>query len=312
MKRPELAPAIAAGLLAGSAHRQIARSLGCAPSTVTRLAARLGRHALLLLAHSLERVERIEEPVVYDDFESFFFCQEFAVGMGTPVGQVSWFIYGLDYAPHRRGGRRSPARRARRRKLSLACRNPYRRAFDRVLSILADRLPEGERLPLITDEKPDYGAALQQHPQRDRFDHRVYANPKRPYKGARRSRQAIERDREMFATDLLHGLLRHSLANHKRETIAFARRLNALLERGFLFAVWRNFVKSRTERRSDRTTPAMKIGLTTEPWSWARVLAQRLFPTRHRVPEPWMRIYRRQILTPEVGRNVEHRLIHET
>ena len=59
LKRPELAPAIAAALLAGSAHRQIARSLGCAPSTVTRLSARLGRHALLLLALSLERLERI-------------------------------------------------------------------------------------------------------------------------------------------------------------------------------------------------------------------------------------------------------------
>lgn len=47
-KRPELLLPVAAGLVAGSAHRQIARSLGCAPSTVTRLAARMGRHALLL------------------------------------------------------------------------------------------------------------------------------------------------------------------------------------------------------------------------------------------------------------------------
>ena len=309
LKRPELAPAIAAALLAGSAHRQIARSLGCAPSTITRLSARLGRHALLLLALSLERLERIEEPIVYDDFESFFFCQEFAVGMGTPAGQQSWFIYGLDYAPHRRGGRRSPAQRARRRKLSLAPRYPYRQAFGRVLNILAAKLPERGRLRLISDEQPEYGTALRQHPEHERFDHRSYANPKRPYKGAPRSRRAVERDREMFATDLLHGLIRHSLANHKRETIAFARRLNALLERGFLFVIWRNFVKSRTERRSDRTTPAMAVGLTCEPWNWARVLAQRLFPARQTVPEPWMRIYRRQILTPEVGRNVEHRLV---
>ena len=35
LKRPELVVPIAAGLNAGSAHRQLARSLGCAPSTVT-------------------------------------------------------------------------------------------------------------------------------------------------------------------------------------------------------------------------------------------------------------------------------------
>jgi FixJ family two-component response regulator len=49
-KRPELLVPIVAGLVGGSAHRQIARTLGCAPSTVTRSAARLGRHAMLLLA----------------------------------------------------------------------------------------------------------------------------------------------------------------------------------------------------------------------------------------------------------------------
>ena len=70
LKRPELLVPIAAALNAGSAHRQIARSLGCAPSTVTRQAARLGRHALLLQALALQRLPRIAEPVVLDHFET--------------------------------------------------------------------------------------------------------------------------------------------------------------------------------------------------------------------------------------------------
>ena len=308
LKRPELVPAVAAGLLAGSAHRQLARSQGCAPSTVTRLSARLGRHSMLLLAFSVDSLETLDEPIVYDDFESFFFCQEFALGMGTPVGQESWFIYGLDYAPHRRGGRRTPAQRARRRRLSPAPRYPYREALARALDLLTDKIPAGCKLRLITDDHGEYRMAVAAHPAGDRIEHRAYANPKRPYKGAPRSAQAIERDRQMFAVDLLHGLLRHSLAHHRRETIAFGRRLNALLERGFLMTIWRNFVKSRSERRSEVPTPAMAIGLTRAPWSWARVLAQRLFPSRVRVPESWMQIYRRQIITPQVGRNVEHTL----
>jgi transposase-like protein len=56
LKRRALLPAIAAGLVAGSAHRQISRSLECAPTTVSRMSARLGRHAMLLHARTLDRL----------------------------------------------------------------------------------------------------------------------------------------------------------------------------------------------------------------------------------------------------------------
>ena len=72
LKRPELVIPVAAGLQAGSAHRQLARNLGCAPSTVTRLSARLGRHALLLMARALMHLRGgLTEPVVLDHFETF-------------------------------------------------------------------------------------------------------------------------------------------------------------------------------------------------------------------------------------------------
>src|SRR5712671_7146342 len=45
LKRPELTVPIAQGIVNGAAHRQIARVVGCAPSTVTKRVARLGRHA---------------------------------------------------------------------------------------------------------------------------------------------------------------------------------------------------------------------------------------------------------------------------
>src|SRR5205809_708746 len=46
LKRRELPVLVAAGVVACSAHRQIARSVHCAKTTVTRLAERLGRHAI--------------------------------------------------------------------------------------------------------------------------------------------------------------------------------------------------------------------------------------------------------------------------
>ena len=80
------------------------------------------------------------------------------------------------------------------------------------------------------------------------------------------------------------------------------------MERMFLTAIWRNFVKGRSERRPDPNTPAMGLGLAWEPWSWPRVFAKRLFPWKVRVPEGWMRVYRREWTTPIVGRNDRHEL----
>jgi hypothetical protein len=156
---------------------------------------------------------------------------------------------------------------------------------------------------LITDDKPDYRSALRGHPARHRVTHLVHPNPKK-----RASTEARRRNRAMFAADALHSLMRHSLAHHRRETIAFSRRLNALLERGFLMAVWRNWVKGRSERKPDRTTPAMVVGLAGEPWSWSRVLSRRLFAWRQPVPESWKAVYRRELITPEIGPNTLHAL----
>ncbi len=114
----------------------------------------------------------------------------------------------------------------------------------------------------------------------------------------------------MFPVDALHGLIRHTAAHHRRETIAFGRRLNALLERLFLTVAWRNFVKGRSERRPDPVTPAMRLGLATEPWTWRRTLARRLFPGRESLPRVWRDLYRRDWTTPVLPSNTRHRLSH--
>jgi hypothetical protein len=258
---------IAAALNAGSAHRQIARSLGCAPSTVTRLSARLGRHALLLQALALEHLPAITEPVVFDHFETFVVRQEEALGLATSVGQRSWFIFGLDPAPHRRGGKRTPAQVMKlRAKPVRVPRGAVQRSTTRMLDLLLSKVPADNRLQLISDGHASYERAIATHHDRDRVEHRRYLNPGRGAKGSKRGRRARVRDRQMRAVDVLHGLLRHSCAHHRRETIAFGRRTNAVMERGLLTVVWRNFVKKVTERRRDPTTAAMAVGLADERW----------------------------------------------
>jgi transposase-like protein len=312
LKRPELLPGVAEALVAGSAHRQIARTLHCAPNTVTRLAARLGRHAILLQSRLIQEIPYIDEFLVHDDFETFAYSQEQPLGIGTTVGRESWFVYAIQLAPHRRGGRkRRGSRKLRRRGKEMAerdLRRSYTRALRKILALLADKTPPGQRIVISTDDHPAYPPAMQDWPYSRLFRHRVFPNPHRPYKGAPRSPEARLRDREMFPVDALHALMRHSLAHFRRETIAFGRRHNAVMERAFVFVVWRNLIKGRSERRPDRTTPAMWLGLTDAAWDWRRLLAQRLFPSRLKVPEAWMRIYRRDWITPAVGVNQRHRL----
>jgi transposase-like protein len=311
LKRPELVVPVAAGLQAGSAHRQIARSLGCAPSTVTRLSARLGRHAMLLMARSLHHLRgSLAEPIVLDHFETFEFTQDFPFGVATPVGHKSWFVYGLDPAPHPRTGQCSPAQLARlaarpRRRLH----GSYGRSTARVLELLLPLRAEGECLDLIGDGHPAYDRAVRRSPLARAIRLERFPNPRRGPKGSPRSPEALARDRAMFPVDALHALLRHTAAHHRRETIAFGRRLNALMERLFLTCVWKNYVKGRSERRPDPATPAMRLGLTPERWSWRRVLARRLFPGRENLPQAWRELYRRTWITPTLSANTRHSLL---
>jgi transposase-like protein len=305
LKKPEHLADIAAGAVAGSANRQIARSLKISHSTVTLQLARLARHAMLLHLSCLGSIKAIEEPIVYDDFESFVFSQDHAYGMGTPIGQMSRFLFGLDYAPHRIGRRR----RSARRRVGKEHRRPgaYARSFRASLDRLLAKVPQGRQLELITDGHLAYKSVVATHPERQRICHRVYPNPRRDAVG---SRKAKVRHGEMYVVDALHKFIRHTIAHHRRETIAFGRRLNAAIERAFVFLVWRNLIKGFSERKPDRTTSAMRLGLCRRPWDWARILTKRLFPSHWTIPARWWSVYCREIVTEVLGPNTRHSLIN--
>ena len=307
-KRPELLQPIAAGLVAGSAFRQLARSLRCSKTTVARFSARIGRHAMLLHAYCLQHLVDGElEPIVFDHFETFEFTQDYPVGVATPTGARSWFVYGLDPAPHGRGGRRSPVQQRRLdARPKRANRGRYTGSTRRTIDALLRLVPADESLSLISDAHADYPRAIASHPEKSRIRLRRHANPVRGPKGSKRSGEAIVRDRAMFAVDLLHKIFRHTLAHHRRETIAFPRRLNGMLERRMHTVIWRNLVKRRSERKRGSPTPAMWLGLSTEPWSWARVFSRRLFFHRIPLPDPWPMLYRREWTTPVYPNNERH------
>jgi len=297
LKRPELLVPVAAGLAACSCHRQLARSFHCAKTTVTRLADRLGRHAILFHARCKAQLPALAEPVVHDHFEAFIGRQDHALGVGTAVGATSRFVYDIDPAPHRGSGRR-PDRKPEDG-TALRVNRPYVLSIRRSIHGLIPHLSGSDRLVLRVDGRIDYRVALRDDALGSRVSLQVFPNPARGPKGTPRSGEAVRRDLAMFPVDQLHQLLRHSCADHKRETIAFGRRLESILGRAHLMAVWKNFIKARSERAPDRTTPAMRLGLTDERWRFERILARRLFPQREPVSESALRVYRKS-WTPDL------------
>ena len=292
LKRPELLVVVASGLAACSCHRQIARSFHCSKTTVTRLADRLGRHAILFDARCRAHLPALAEPVVHDHVEVFIGRQDHALGVGTAVGATSRYVYDIDPAPHRGSGRR-PDRRSDDG-TTVRVSRPYVESIKRSIRGLIPHLSEGQRLVLRVDGRLDYRVALRDPDLGSRVELQVFPNPVRGPKGTPRSPEAVRRDLAMFPVDSLHQLLRHSCADHKRETIAFGRRLESIIGRATLMAVWKNFIKARSERASDRTTPAMRLGLTDKPWRFDRILARRLFPHRESVPNSALRVYRKR------------------
>ncbi|NIM01032.1 MAG: hypothetical protein GTN89_09025 [Acidobacteria bacterium] len=276
MKRPELLLPVANLLVSGCAHRQIARHVGCAPSTVTRLSVRLGLHAKRFLDLSTTRLAEIDEPIVFDHFETFVRSQQERLGIATPVGQRSWYVYALRGAGHLRLKGRSQKKPALKSDPKPMLPGAMIDSTLRTLEHLLRRAPRG--LDLISDDHPAYRAAVRRLAPRRLVRHTAFANPGRSpgHKGT----LAHARNRALFAVDLLHKLLRHSQAHHRRETIAFGRRRASVLGRAALFAVWRNMIKLVSERRPTRRTPAMRLGLTSRPWTWAEVFARRLFVRR--------------------------------
>ena len=314
LKKPALLPKVAAGLVACGATRQIARMLGCSHTTVVHQANRIGRHALLLNSLALDQLDTLREPMVLDHFETYQYCQEMAVGVATVAGARSCFMYAIDPTLHRQGGEMRPVR-AKRLK-SLIRRHgdlptgSYRKSTVRVLEKLMPKVRSGESLSLIADGKPDYRAAAQPHIASGRLKLDSYPNPPRRLKHEPKSEQAVLRDRAMFPVDALHKMIRHSSANHKRETIAHGRRVNSIMLRLYVFAVWINFGKDRSERRPRGRSPGMDVGLVEGILDWKQVLSRRLFPWRQKLSRMDRKLYSLAMETPAVGNNRRHELIN--
>jgi hypothetical protein len=118
----------------------------------------------LLQNLALRNIDKIEEPIVYDHFEPFASCQEMQLGIGTPVGAKSWFVFGMGPVPHKLGNRMTEARKKR-----LKEQEKRRNALELPLS----KVPRGETLQWISGGHKSYSRAIADHPEREKIDHQA-------------------------------------------------------------------------------------------------------------------------------------------
>ena len=295
LKRPEVLEPTFFRLLACSGYRQIAREARCSHSTIQRHAARLGRLALLYLYRHRPR-GLVLEPLVIDGFESFGWSQFHPLHLNLVVGAGSHYLYAFIHTELRRKGRMTARQKRRRAQLERLHGRCDPRGIERgMAAALALAVPEAQAVVVRSDEHEDYPRALR------RLTGRTVRHERTS------SREARTAQNPLFPVNRMDLLLRHNGANHKRETIAFSKRHQSVLERAAVLALWQNFTKPFSERRGGGT-PAMRLGLRERPVPVRELLSMRLFPERVALPEVLQAYYRGEVPTKEIANERRHRL----
>jgi len=248
----------------------------------------------------------IDEPLVFDGFETFEYSQFFPFHVNLGVGADSWFVYHFTHSPLRRKGTMTKGQKRKRAELEERFGRPDPKAVENgtysLLEYLLERVQDPSVL-LHSDDHPAYRRALrrlrQDRPDLPEVIHKITSSK------ARRTQK-----NPLFPVNLADLLLRHGSANHRRETIAFSKRCQSAMERVAIFTVWRNYVKKRREKECwPAQTAAMQVGVQDHALTWREILKRRLFPSRCDLSREWATYYWRQVKTAVMGdRQTAHAL----
>ncbi len=295
-KRPEVTGRIISMVVGCMANRQISRALACSPSTVAHQIARLGRHCLLLQARELARIDQLHE-IAIDGFETFEWSQYFPFHHNVAVDVASgYFLYHTD-SPLRRKGRMTRHQKARRVCLEERLGRAHPKALESgVRDLLDGILSKQGSVTLRSDDHAAYPRAIASLGRE--ITHCITS-----------SKERRDRRNPLWEVNLLDLMIRHSTAAHKRETIAWAKRRQASIEKLAIFQMWRNYIKRRSEKGS-RVTSAMLIGLANRPWRVKDLLAGRAFYEKERLSDRWRDYYRRRVETRALAVNRTHELVY--
>lgn len=295
LKRPRLLPQVLRALLSGSCLRQSARALEASPQTILLHANRLGRHCQLFHQRHRPRPP-LAEPLALDGFQSFEYSQFHPTWYHVVAGQRSHFFYGFTDSELRRSGAMTASQKRTRAALEQQYGRPCPRSIEQETAAVLEVVCAGSKaVELHSDAHADYPRALRRLPHLTVHHHTISS------RAARTARNPL------FAINLLDLLIRHSGADHKRETIAFAKRRQMAIWRLWVMLVWRNYMKWVSER-ARQDTPAMRLGLLRHRVGVKALLKERLFVARVGLPKRWQAYYWGKTVTRLIPNGRRHTL----
>ena len=295
LKRPELQVPLLYRIDAGSGYRQMAREMRCSHSTLVHQVARLGRHALLFMATHRPK-GRLEEPLVIDGFESFAYSQYHPLHLNLAIGAGTGFHYGFTHSPLRRKGRMTSEQRVRREAIETTHGRPDPKAIERGMAeTIRMSAPSPQPLEIRSDEHPAYKRSF------DRLRGYEVDHRETPSTAPRTA------DNDLFLANRREMMLRHNGANHRRETIAFSKRDQGVVDRAAIHLMLANYW-APTSVNHDPTTPAMKLGLFETPLAPEALLGKRYFVSRTALTVEWRRYYYSEVGTAEIANPRRHTL----
>jgi hypothetical protein len=274
-------------------NRQAARSMEVAPSSIDRHISRLGRHCLLFHLKQMQGAKPPTE-VVVDGFESFEWSQYFPMHHNLAVEKDTDFLISFNDSPLRRKGRMTDHQKRRRADLEAQLGRPDPKAIEKDMADLLRVTLKGTASAVVySDNHRAYPRAIKQV---DCLIKQVVTPGK----------QHRDKHNRLWAVNLLDLIIRHSQANHKRETLAWSKRRQSSAERLAILMVWRNYMKPRSEKDPRGPTPAMARGMLDRKLDLDDLFAERIFPSQLELPERWEQYYRREIETAALPVNRRH------
>ncbi len=295
LKRPDILPQLLTKTTGCMANRQIARDLLVAPSTIDRQLGRLGRHCLLYHAQRMQSAKPADQFAI-DGFVSFEHSQYWPFHHHLAVETDTDFMIYFTESEVRRSGRMTKAQKRKRQRLEARLGRPDSKAVFKDVKHLLEVVTGGQRrVTVLSDEHQIYPRVLKGLPCES--THLVTS-----------SRERRDAGNPLFPFNLLDLLIRHSSANHKRETIAWSKRRQSSAERLAVFLVWRNYMKGRREKERGSPTPAQARGMFDRRLSVSELLERRLFVSRIELPARWTEYYWRTVSTRVLPRQRRHEL----
>ena len=220
------------GTVSGSGLRQMGRELGVTDKVIANRQTRLARQAIEIQAKA-NGLLKVRENWVFDGFESFVHSQFFPNNIHILASKDSQYLWSTNLAKLRRKGRMTAAQKLKRSVLETNWKADRKELRVRSEELLGEarrrgRQVAGAGLTLVSDEKREYASSWTGP---DLEHHRVS------------SAKTRNLTNPLFTVNYLDRELRKDMAEHTRETVRFARRVQRCLERLAIKQVHHNFIK---------------------------------------------------------------------